>query len=106
MDSHTSTQAPGKPLTQHIGPDGPLDLAAYQKAGGYLGFKAALAKTPAETLQIVKNSNLRGRGGAGFPTGLKWSFVPPPSPEKACTPDGTRYLVVNGANGAIVGRQW
>lgn len=88
--------APALPLTQHIGPDGPLDLLAYQKADGYAGFKEALKKTPGETLEIVKDSNLRGRGGAGFPTGLKWSFVPPPSPDHVTAEDRARYLVVNG----------
>src|SRR5258706_10880735 len=48
----------------------------YTKNGGYEGLKKALGMTPDEVTQVVKDSNLRGRGGAGFPTGLKWSFVP------------------------------
>ncbi len=48
----------------------------YVKNGGYEGAKAALKKTPQEVQQAVKDSGLRGRGGAGFPTGMKWSFVP------------------------------
>ncbi|HZD41675.1 MAG TPA: NADH-quinone oxidoreductase subunit NuoF [Terriglobales bacterium] len=56
---------------------GPLDIKAYRRAGGYAAVEKALRRmSPAEVTEIVKASNLRGRGGAGFPTGLKWSFVP------------------------------
>jgi NADH-quinone oxidoreductase subunit F len=48
----------------------------YRARGGYEGLRAALAMTPAEVIETVKASGLRGRGGAGFPTGVKWSFVP------------------------------
>lgn len=48
----------------------------YVKNGGYEGLKKAVGLTPAEVIQIVIDSNLRGRGGAGFPTGRKWSFIP------------------------------
>jgi len=67
-----------KPLTQNIGPDKmPPDLAQYEANGGYSGArKALLEMSSAELLQVIKDSNLRGRGGAGFPTGMKWSFVP------------------------------
>ncbi|WP_036500054.1 NADH-quinone oxidoreductase subunit NuoF [Nitrosococcus oceani] len=66
------------PLTQNITPDRePPDLKQYAQAGGYQGLQRAIKTlTPQEVLQEVKESNLRGRGGAGFPTGLKWSFVP------------------------------
>ena len=66
------------PLTRNVRPDrSPTDLAAYEANGGYRGMKAAIGNlTPADCLQIIKDSNLRGRGGAGFPTGMKWSFVP------------------------------
>ena len=53
-----------------------LDLHAYEKAGGYQGLRQALGMTPLEVQKVVTDSNLRGRGGAGFPTGPKWSFVP------------------------------
>jgi NADH-quinone oxidoreductase subunit F len=51
-------------------------MAAYEANGGYRGLRAALAMSAADCLQVLKDSNLRGRGGAGFPTGMKWSFVP------------------------------
>jgi NADH-quinone oxidoreductase subunit F len=57
-------------------PDGHL-LSTYEAGGGYRALKKALSEyTPDEIVEIVKESNLRGRGGAGFPTGMKWSFVP------------------------------
>ena len=63
-------------------------LDAYRAYGGYRGLAAAQAMEPAAIVETVKASGLRGRGGAGFPTGLKWSFLP--------APDGKpRYLVVN-----------
>ena len=56
-------------------------LDVYREHGGYEGLKKALSMTPAEVIDIVKASNLRGRGGAGFPTGAKWSFIPKDAPE-------------------------
>ena len=65
------------PLTRNIRSEGgPPDLAAYEKSGGYQAARKALRMSPSEIAEIVKQSNLRGRGGAGFPTGMKWSFVP------------------------------
>ena len=79
------------PLTQHIGEGKTApNLTQYQAAGGYDGLKKALSQTHAEVLEEVKESNLRGRGGAGFPTGLKWSFVP--SGDDA---PKTKYVVCN-----------
>lgn len=63
-------------------------LDAYRKAGGYGALKTALAMAPGDVLSAVKESGLRGRGGAGFPTGMKWGFLPAPD-------GGPRYLVVN-----------
>jgi NADH-quinone oxidoreductase subunit F len=63
-------------------------LAAYLSAGGYGALKKALAMTPDAVTQEVIASELRGRGGAGFPTGRKWTFVPKDHP-------GPRYLVCN-----------
>ncbi|HZS49378.1 MAG TPA: NADH-quinone oxidoreductase subunit NuoF [Bryobacterales bacterium] len=67
-----------KPLTGRIRADGSVvDLKAYEQAGGYQGLRKVLnGMTPKQVTEQVKDSNLRGRGGAGFPTGLKWSFVP------------------------------
>ena len=67
-----------KPLTQNIDPKrGPLDLKKYEKAGGYTALKKALKDMePGDVTKVVKDSGLRGRGGAGFPAGVKWGFVP------------------------------
>ncbi len=66
-----------KPLTQNIRADGAyVDLRAYERSGGYEGLRKAVRMPPADIVDVVKKSNLRGRGGAGFPTGTKWSFVP------------------------------
>jgi NADH-quinone oxidoreductase subunit F len=68
-----------RPLTGDMRKDGqPLDIREYVKCGGYEALrKAFLTMTPQDVLEEVKASNLRGRGGAGFPTGLKWSVAPP-----------------------------
>ncbi|MEH6569672.1 MAG: NADH-quinone oxidoreductase subunit NuoF [Halioglobus sp.] len=81
-----------KPLTRNVHADRrPTDLAAYEANGGYQGLRSAMGKlSPADCLQIIKDSNLRGRGGAGFPTGMKWSFVP----MDGATP-GHKYLICN-----------
>jgi NADH-quinone oxidoreductase subunit F len=66
-----------RPLTQNIQPDRePLDLAEYERAGGYQALRKALRMSPAEVQHVVGEANLKGRGGAGFSAGLKWSFVP------------------------------
>ncbi|NOX90680.1 MAG: NADH-quinone oxidoreductase subunit NuoF [Calditrichaeota bacterium] len=80
-----------RPLTQHIRPGETLTITDYQKHGGYEGLKAALKMSPKEVQDTVKRAHLRGRGGAGFPTGLKWSFVP--IGDDAPRP---RYLIANG----------
>ncbi|MBP6015285.1 MAG: NADH-quinone oxidoreductase subunit NuoF [Candidatus Promineofilum sp.] len=51
-------------------------LDVYRQHGGYEGLKKALSMTPGEVIDLMKAANLRGRGGAGFPTGAKWSFIP------------------------------
>ena len=64
-------------------------LPEYAAGGGYQGLRKALTMSPAEVRELVKASGLRGRGGAGFPTGLKWSFFPADQP-------GEKYLLANG----------
>ena len=64
-------------------------VATYVAHDGYQAFLKAAKMTPDEIINEVKISNLRGRGGAGFPTGMKWSFVPRTSPKP-------KYIVVNG----------
>lgn len=66
-----------RPLTSNFRPDGEaVTITDYEQAGGYQGLRKALSMQPQEVTELVKRSNLRGRGGAGFPTGMKWSFVP------------------------------
>ncbi|MCY3977520.1 MAG: NADH-quinone oxidoreductase subunit F, partial [Chloroflexi bacterium] len=60
-------------------------LAVYEEHDGFAGMKKALAMKPAEVIDVVKASGLRGRGGAGFPTGVKWSFIPQHEPVKFVT---------------------
>jgi len=80
-----------RPLTIDIVPgQAPLSCREYENAGGYRGLRKALAMSPQDVQGIVKSSNLRGRGGAGFPTGTKWSFVPM-GPEV----HRPKYLIVN-----------
>jgi NADH-quinone oxidoreductase subunit F len=75
-------------LSALFGTDGLDTLDGYRAHGGYEALEKALGMTPAEIIEEVKTSGLRGRGGAGFPTGLKWTFLPPPD-------GGPRYVVVN-----------
>jgi len=72
---------------------GPRSIATYLAAGGYAAArKAVLEMRPAAVMDEVKAASLRGRGGAGFPAGLKWGFVPR-------TGEGPRYLCVNADEG-------
>jgi NADH-quinone oxidoreductase subunit F len=75
-------------LTRNFGTPDSHRLAAYQASGGYAALRKGLAMTPEAIVEEVKASGLRGRGGAGFPTGMKWGFLP-----KAT--DKPIYLCVN-----------
>ncbi|MDG2294036.1 MAG: NADH-quinone oxidoreductase subunit F, partial [Methylophilaceae bacterium] len=79
---------------QTLKEDNPASLATYEKLGGYEQLKRLVTNKvkAVEVINQVKLSGLRGRGGAGFPTGLKWSFMPRYY-------DGTKYLVCNTDEG-------
>ncbi len=63
-------------LSEHFGDAEARTVAGWKKRGGYVALEKALGTSPAELIETVKASGLRGRGGAGFPTGVKWSFMP------------------------------
>ena len=63
-------------LTQHIHAEGCHTLAFYRNVGGYKALEKVISMGPDEVIDTVKASNLRGRGGAGFPAGVKWGFIP------------------------------
>ncbi|HXG33061.1 MAG TPA: NADH-quinone oxidoreductase subunit NuoF [Bryobacteraceae bacterium] len=79
-------------LTRRFGLPNSASIDTYLATEGYAAFRKALEMTPEQIIEEVKISNLRGRGGAGFPTGLKWSFVPRQSPKP-------KYIVVNADEG-------
>jgi NADH-quinone oxidoreductase subunit F len=76
-------------LTRHFADDAFTTLDGYERAGGYRAARKALSEmAPADVIQLVKDSGLQGRGGAGFSTGLKWSFMPANTTQP-------KYLVCN-----------
>lgn len=77
------------PLTEHIKIGRPpLSIKDYEMVGGYYAVSKALKMVSSDVIELVKNSKLTGRGGAGFSTGLKWSLVPRET-------TGPKYLVAN-----------
>ena len=75
-------------LTAHVREPNGFTLDFYLEHGGYKGLEQALGKTPNQVIELVKASGLRGRGGAGFPAGMKWQFIDKKSP-------GPRYIACN-----------
>jgi len=75
-------------LTANWGDERAWKLVNYERGGGYQALRNALAMSPADVVAEVKDAGLRGRGGAGFPTGMKWGFIPQDNPKP-------KYLVVN-----------
>ncbi|WP_204163691.1 NADH-quinone oxidoreductase subunit NuoF [Nocardioides solisilvae] len=75
-------------LTANWGDERSWTLEAYEAQGGYRALTKALGMAPDDIISAVKDSQLRGRGGAGFPTGMKWGFIPQDNPKP-------KYLVVN-----------
>src|ERR1700726_2927419 len=77
-----------KILTRRFGLPNSASLDTYLATDGYKAFRKAMEMTPEQIIEEVRVSALRGRGGAGFPTGMKWSFVPRTSPKP-------KYVIVN-----------
>ena len=75
-------------LTENWDVDRSWTLESYESRGGYDAVRIAMGMAPDEVVTAVKDSGLRGRGGAGFPTGMKWGFIPQDNPKP-------KYLVVN-----------
>ena len=79
-------------LTKRFGTDQPWKIENYERLDGYAGLRKALAMAPDELIALVRDATLRGRGGAGFPAGMKWQFIP--------QHDGKpHYVVVNADEG-------
>jgi NADH-quinone oxidoreductase subunit F len=76
-------------------------LDTYTELEGYTALRTALAAQPDQLIQLLKDSGLRGRGGAGFPTGLKWSFIPQAKSGEPTTGPAAKpkYLVINADEG-------
>jgi NADH-quinone oxidoreductase subunit F len=79
-------------LTKRFGTDRPWLIENYERLDGYAGLRKALRMERDAIVTTVKDSNLRGRGGAGFPTGMKWQFIPQDNPKP-------KYVVVNADEG-------
>ena len=91
-DYHAFHDKQTKILLKECGHIDPEDINAYIKIGGYKGAEKSLSLKPARVIDVVKKSGLRGRGGAGFPTGVKWEFC---SKNK----EKTKYIICNADEG-------
>jgi len=80
--------------TESFGELDPLDLDEYLSQHGFTSLGRAISRPPEETIATITQSGLRGRGGAGFPTGVKWARV-----RNAPANDGLKYVIVNGDEG-------
>ncbi len=76
-------------LSEHYGNDAYRTVEGFESLGGFSGLRKAVEMEPGEVIELVRDSGLRGRGGAGFSAGLKWSFMPQDT-------DRTKLLVANG----------
>src|SRR5690606_19970019 len=93
MSDGTSEKAPLTPvLTKRWLSPQSWRLATYEKLEGYTAVRKALSGTPEQVVQMVKDAGLRGRGGAGFPSGVKWGFMPKDE-------EKPHYLVINADEG-------
>jgi len=100
INEHEFYSSQTKIVSEFCGIIDPEDINDYIKIGGYSAFKKALSMKPEEIISEVKNSGLRGRGGAGFLTGLKWEFL-------SKSKDKIKYLICNfdeGDPGAFMNR--
>ncbi|HOE83139.1 MAG TPA: NADH-quinone oxidoreductase subunit NuoF [Myxococcota bacterium] len=88
----TSQTSPTRGYLLRCGNDEFIDLKRHRELGGHVALRKALAMTPDAVREQVKAANLRGRGGAGFPAGTKWGFLPKDNPKP-------RYLVINADEG-------
>ena len=90
-------------IYERVGIIDPVDPADYERHGGLQGLRAALERSPAEVLDAVKESGLRGRGGAGFPAGIKWQTVADQAPEplrgQSARSSRHKYVCVNADEG-------
>jgi NADH-quinone oxidoreductase subunit F len=85
-------KSPGQTiLLANVWKEGSASIDVYKKSGGYSKLKDFLGMKPDDIVEALKKANLRGRGGAGFPTGMKWGFLP--------KNDKPRYLCVNADEG-------
>jgi NADH-quinone oxidoreductase subunit F len=92
LSSHPMLGTKPRSILRNCGIIDPTNFNHYLARGGYQGFERALTRTPQQVIDEVKKAGLRGRGGAGFPTGTKWQIC-------RDQPGDTKYLICNGDEG-------